>query len=325
MNTQLEVLDSEHEKTVGKLEETRERLAHERQVLAQRIRDNYRRRNATYLQTLLQSGSMHEMLSRAYLVRLIVKSDAELVSGIRDDAAQIDHDRRKIEGQERKQEGLAADLETQKKSLAVDVDRRRIILKGVRASRMEAEQELDDLEVEAAEMTDRIRILTETLRKKELAAREAAKRAAQEAKLHGRKPQKAPTQRVPSPIWHGGFIRPCSGRQTSGFGVRFHPILHRFRLHAGVDFGAPIGAPIRAAAAGVVLLSAYNRGYGNCVILYHGNGMTTLYGHCSARLVREGQSVTQGQEIARVGATGLATGPHLHFEVRRNGTPVRPF
>ena len=96
-------------------------------------------------------------------------------------------------------------------------------------------------------------------------------------------------------------------------------------MHTGVDFGAPTGATIRAAGGGTVLLSAYNRGYGNCVIIDHGGGVTTLYGHCSARLVREGQQVRQGQEIARVGATGLATGPHLHFEVRHNGVPVRPY
>jgi murein DD-endopeptidase MepM/ murein hydrolase activator NlpD len=96
-------------------------------------------------------------------------------------------------------------------------------------------------------------------------------------------------------------------------------------MHTGVDFGAPSGAPIRAAAGGIVLLSAYNRGYGNCVILYHGGGVSTLYGHCSERLVREGQSVRSGQLIARVGATGMATGPHLHFEVRRNGVPVPPY
>lgn len=125
-------------------------------------------------------------------------------------------------------------------------------------------------------------------------------------------------------VFRGGFMRPVNGRITSGFGNRFHPILKRSRLHAGVDFGASSGTRIVAAGSGVVISAGYRGGYGNAVVIDHGGGISTLYGHCSRVYVSAGQKVEKGQSIAAVGATGLATGPHLHFEVRVNGRPVNP-
>jgi murein DD-endopeptidase MepM/ murein hydrolase activator NlpD len=321
VNEQLEELDAQHETVSRRLDDTQARLAHEKDVLSQRLRSNYERRKTTYIQALLQSGSVHEMLSRAYLVRLIVKSDAELIRGVQTDIVAIEADKRTVESQEQKEHRLATELDAQKRHYAADVVKRRILLHEVKAQRVEAEQELDELESEANAMTDRIRQLSKILRQQ----LEAARRAAIAARRHGRRSRVSARELALPTVWHGGMIRPCSGPITSGFGMRFHPILHRNRMHTGVDFGAGFGAPIRAAAAGVVLLSAYNRGYGNCIILYHGGGVTTLYGHCSSRLVHSGDSVRQGQQIATVGASGLATGPHLHFEVRRNGVPVAPY
>lgn len=122
----------------------------------------------------------------------------------------------------------------------------------------------------------------------------------------------------------GGFVRPVSGPITSPFGYRVHPIYGTTILHAGVDIGADSGTPIKAAQSGVVVSAGWMDGYGNATILDHGGGVTTLYAHQSAFLVSAGERVTQGQSIGRVGCTGSCTGPHLHFEVRINGTPVDP-
>jgi murein DD-endopeptidase MepM/ murein hydrolase activator NlpD len=122
----------------------------------------------------------------------------------------------------------------------------------------------------------------------------------------------------------GKLLMPVSGRLSSKFGMRNHPILRRSRMHTGQDIAAPSGTSIKAAAAGTVITSGRMGGYGNVVIISHGGGMTTLYAHCSRLLVKAGQKVSRGQTIAKVGSTGLSTGPHLHFEVAINGKKVDP-
>ncbi|MFN8037104.1 MAG: peptidoglycan DD-metalloendopeptidase family protein [Acidimicrobiia bacterium] len=120
------------------------------------------------------------------------------------------------------------------------------------------------------------------------------------------------------------FARPVSGAIVSGFGYRVHPIFHTSRLHAGIDLEEPAGVPIRAAAAGVVAIAGPRGGYGNAVVIDHGNRLATVYGHQSRIAVAPGQRVNAGQVIGYVGSTGWATGPHLHFEVRVLGVPVDP-
>jgi murein DD-endopeptidase MepM/ murein hydrolase activator NlpD len=117
---------------------------------------------------------------------------------------------------------------------------------------------------------------------------------------------------------------PSSSVITSPFGTRYHPILKQYRTHTGIDIAAQTGASILAAADGQVIFAGYYGGYGYAVIIDHGDGISTLYGHNSALLVKEGDTVKRGQVIAKAGSTGLSTGPHLHFEVRKNGVPVNP-
>jgi murein DD-endopeptidase MepM/ murein hydrolase activator NlpD len=117
---------------------------------------------------------------------------------------------------------------------------------------------------------------------------------------------------------------PADGPISSRFGRRLHPIFHTWRMHAGVDIGAGYGTPVRAAAAGQVVVAGVITGYGNAIVVDHGDGIATLYGHLSRFGVRRGAQVDAGEAIGAVGNTGNSTGPHLHFEVRVNGTPVDP-
>ena len=120
-------------------------------------------------------------------------------------------------------------------------------------------------------------------------------------------------------------IMPTQGWLTSAFSsMRAHPILHIARPHEGIDVTAPMGTPIEAPAAGVVIETGWESGYGNTVSIDHGYGIVTKFAHTSKILVREGQRVSRGQRIALVGNSGLATGPHLHYEVHVNGRPVDP-
>ncbi len=124
----------------------------------------------------------------------------------------------------------------------------------------------------------------------------------------------------------GSFIWPTTSTViTSPYGRRVHPVTGQVgKMHTGVDIGAGAGEPIYAADSGSVVLAAENGGYGNCVMIDHGNGYVTLYGHMSSIAVGKGQAVSQGEVIGYVGSTGITTGPHLHFEVRQNGGTVDP-
>jgi murein DD-endopeptidase MepM/ murein hydrolase activator NlpD len=125
----------------------------------------------------------------------------------------------------------------------------------------------------------------------------------------------------------GGMLWPVPSNRTLGtrlFGMKFHPILKKWKQHNGIDIGAKRGASIIAANTGTVIYSGWRGGYGYCLIIDHGGGIATLYAHCSKLLVQKGQGVEKGQTIAKIGSTGQSTGPHLHFEVREEGSPVDP-
>ncbi|HET6793011.1 MAG TPA: M23 family metallopeptidase, partial [Acidimicrobiales bacterium] len=124
---------------------------------------------------------------------------------------------------------------------------------------------------------------------------------------------------------NGTFSSPLPGApETSGFGMRMDPFLHQEMMHTGVDFAGPAGTPIHAGGDGVVVVAGPMGGYGNATVIEHGGGLATLYGHQEQILVAVGQHVSRGQVIGLVGCTGYCTGPHVHFEVRVNGTPVDP-
>ncbi len=120
------------------------------------------------------------------------------------------------------------------------------------------------------------------------------------------------------------FMQPCGGAITSPFGYRRHPVFRVTSFHSGIDFGARYGSPIKASNGGIVIYSGWYSGYGNTVIVSHGSKQTTLYAHMKSTAVSAGDKVAQGSIIGYIGSTGISTGPHLHFEYRKNGKPVDP-
>lgn len=122
-----------------------------------------------------------------------------------------------------------------------------------------------------------------------------------------------------------GVVYPLMGtRISSDFGVRKHPVLKKVKHHGGIDLAAPHRAPIRAVKEGTVVFADPYGGYGKLVVISHADGLTTHYGHCDSISVRTGQHIRAGQVLGTVGSTGRVTGPHLHFEIRKNGTPIDP-
>lgn len=120
------------------------------------------------------------------------------------------------------------------------------------------------------------------------------------------------------------FASPVNGIKTSGFGNRLHPILLREHFHQGIDLAAPEGTPVQAAAGGTVIEAGWKGGYGKTVVIEHAGGHRTLYAHLSKLAVSAGQRIKQQQMIGKVGSTGRATGPHLHFEIHQQGRPINP-
>jgi len=117
---------------------------------------------------------------------------------------------------------------------------------------------------------------------------------------------------------------PVGGRVTDRFGIRRNPFGGGWEFHSGIDFEASLGEPVRATADGTVVYAAYRSGYGNLVIIDHGNGITTFYGHLSTISVSVGDAITRGQKVGRAGSTGRSTGYHVHYEIRLDDRPVNP-
>ncbi len=177
-------------------------------------------------------------------------------------------------------------------------------------------QAIAQLQAEIEQEEDRLR--REELERQRLAKLEEERRQ-REARLAELKRKESQGQ-----FDNPAFFQPVPGEIGSGFGNRVHPIFGTVRFHAGVDFGADMGDPIQAAASGTVIQVKNREGYGNTVIIDHGEGWTTLYAHLSSFAVGLGAEVNLGQTIGAIGSTGWSTGPHLHFEIRFEGVPQDP-
>jgi murein DD-endopeptidase MepM/ murein hydrolase activator NlpD len=286
------------QKTLGEeLKSSEAKLGIAKAQVRARMRAIYMRGETTLVTAFVGAKDMGDLAARKFLMETIARKDHEIF---------------------REYKRLTAEVAAKKKAqdqLVVQVHALAARQKGQQASLQDARAEKGEY---LGKLKDKVDDLQEVLRAFER----------DEAAIEGQIRSYLAAQQRPGaiklPPFAGRFSRPIGGPITSGFGMRYHPILHRVKLHTGVDFGAGYGTTIHAAADGVVIGCSYLRGYGNTVILDHGGGISTVYGHCSRIMVAQGVRVRRGQPIAAVGSTGYSTGPHLHFEVRKNGTPVNP-
>lgn len=255
--------------------------------------------SVTYLEVLLNSKSFSDLLQRFAVVKQIVKYDSKRLDELRAIEEQIAALKKELEEEKAVLVSLRQDETDQKKALE--------------AKRAQSQAIIDSLQSDKNALTKAL----EQQEAAEAAARAEIKRLAEQQARSG-------SASVPS-NFSGSMIRPTSGPVTSPYYMRVHPVTGKLRQHTGMDYGSPYGANIVAAASGTVLVAGYNSGgYGNYVVINHGGGITTLYAHASSLCVSAGQSVSQGQVIAKVGSTGMSTGPHLHFEVLVNGAHTNP-
>jgi murein DD-endopeptidase MepM/ murein hydrolase activator NlpD len=306
------------------LQAAQDSLARHRDALNRRLVDVYEYGSTSYLDVLLSATSFVDFIERWDFVRYILRSDAALIAGVNHEQARYQVLVGELESaqaalMDAKEEQLRRDDQ-----LGVLADERRHLLTIAAAQRFVIAQQVDELEnLSAAEEARLQELIRERQQQEALAALRARLAAAQARRAA------AIAAGLPPPVERpeGGpvvFAWPVRGPITSPFGMRTDPVTGRYQLHSGIDIGAGYGVPIQASADGIVLYAGWYGGYGNAIILDHGSGLSTLYAHCSAMYVSQGQNIQRGQVIGAVGATGWATGPHLHFEIRVNGVPVDP-
>ena len=227
-------------------------------------------------------------------IEKVVEYDTALIDALERDRIALEEKKAKLDEENLRLASLKESLEVKLASLNTTMEKRTEYLSVLQNDHKELEKSIDDMKAEADRLT------------KEIAAA-----ASKNTKYVGGK--------MTWPL-------PGSYTITSPFGNRLHPVLKVYKLHTGVDIAGNNcnGKPVVAAADGTVIVSKYSNSYGNYVVIDHGGGITTLYAHSSKLEVSVGQKVKAGQEIMKVGTTGYSTGPHLHFEVRENGTYVDP-
>lgn len=300
---QLELLTERLARQTRRLEQLRREHAKAVAVLEARVREAYIDEPPDLLAFLVSASTFDEIIDTVELVSRIGAQDRRIATQVQVAKARAAAERSATEHTRRLQEATVSvigarteEARVARDRLAGDRDRLATVrslkasaLAGARSTREEYLREVDALAAESAALAARI---------------QEAQRGA--GSTGSGQPSAA------------GFIWPCDGVVVSGFGMRWG------RMHEGIDIGCSFGTPNRAAASGTVIYAGWLGGYGNLVVVDHGNGLSTAYAHASTIVVAVGQSVSQGETVSLVGSTGNSSGPHLHFEVRVNGSAVDP-
>lgn len=281
-------------------------------LLAQRLQETYKQGELFFVQFLLDAQSIEDLFARTSLVERVIRDNQQT-------AAELEDTQHRLEAAKTELSRTLEAVDLKRKEAAAEEKR----LRDLRAQHRARLAEQEAVKRQKADLMAKNKAEANRLRK--LAEEEEAESQRIAAELYGHG----------SGRFAGVMAWPVPGfyRVSSPFGYRIHPILGVRKLHTGIDIGRNLdpprsidGATIVAAGGGTVIYAGYRGGYGNTIIIDHGDGVATLYAHqqSGAFRVGVGDHVSKGQAIGAVGSTGLSTGPHLHFEVRINGTPVDP-
>ena len=288
-------VNAQIQQTEVELTAAQKRLDERERILNKRLRDVYMHGKLNYLEVILGAKNFTDFANRLEFLKRIVSADLNLITEIRAERELILQKKQQLEVQRQQLAKLQAEAEAKKTVVENKKQYQLIVLARLQDEKALAEASYAELQATSQDIEARIR------------ARQQQGASAGQV-VHG----------------SGVFIWPTSGPITSPFGYRIHPIFGTQIYHSGIDIGVDTGTPIMAADSGVVVEADWLGGYGYAVVIDHGNGLSTLYGHNSELAVSPGQSVQQGQVIAYAGSTGYSTGPHCHFEVRVDGSPVDP-
>ena len=275
-----------------------------------RIRALYKQGKPNILEFAFGSKSAADLSTREFIARRVEMGDRQVFSEFRIVREAAKKKKQEQDEEVRHVEQLLVDHDAKQRELEDAQKRKEEYLQTLKEKKNTLEVILDELETDAANIEGEIRAAVAKAEALEAKKLEAARKKGEKY--------------TPPKRHSGGLSRPTGGPITSRFGSRFHPILKYTRMHSGVDFGGGYGAAVFSAGSGTVISAGSKGSYGNTVVVDHGGGRSTVYGHLSRMTVSDGQTVSTGQRIGSIGSSGLSTGPHLHFEVRINGRAVDP-
>ena len=300
-----------------------------------RVRSMEENNGWSYLSVLLKATSLTDFLSRLNDISDIIRSDQNLKEEYVAAREYVEQVKAEYEEIQEQQKDKRAELGTERERLERQIAQANAVIAQLEDDIEGYESAYEAKENEEAEIQARIDELVAELQKQK-EAEEAARRAYEAAQRQQQQQQQQQSSSsgggsssggtASAAVNSSGWVWPSGVTYlTSRWGYRVHPIFGTTKYHAGVDVAASYGSTISAAAGGTVQISEHSDSYGNYCVIYHSNGVSTLYAHMnSLPVVKVGESVSAGQTIGYVGSTGWATGPHLHFEVRVNGATVDP-
>lgn len=337
VSLQIENTEEDLRTTKKDLQAAEERIVAREKLLESRVRLMYTDGAVSYLDVLLTSTSFSDFLTRADSLKTIVDQDQHLLDEHKKDKQLVVDKKAELDVQYAEAKSLYAQKKQRKAQLNEKEQEKQVLLASYDAKIEESEeltQEQEDVLMQIASKRSALLQEKNKLREQQAAAAAKAKaaaaaRAAAAAKAPTRvSTGSSETSETTYSAGNGIFSKPVSGgRISSPFGRRTHPITGEVgKMHNGVDFAVPVGTSVHAASGGIVIMAEWYTGYGYTVIVDHGGGLWTLYGHLreGGFKVSKGDTVSKGDLIAESGNTGNSTGPHLHFEVRDNGTAVNP-
>ena len=310
LDEEAEAAIAEHEARKAELDATLARLAENEEKLerteadykkktgqlGQRVRDIYVNGQISYLDVLFGAKDFSDLMTRMDLLKRVLKQDYDLVQIVLAEKEEIERTKSSLEKDKAVQAEQEQKARAARDEREVKVAKRKAIIDRMKNDKAVIDAQYDELMAASKQVEEMLR-------------RSSYATAAPAAVGGG----------------SGAMLWPMAGPVTSEFGWRVHPITGTQKFHSGVDIGGDYGQPIAAAQGGTVEYAGWISGYGNAVIISHGGGISTLYGHCQSLAVGVGQQVSRGETIAYCGSTGNSTGPHCHFEVRQGGEPISPY
>lgn len=293
LESEINKLEKEIENNQNLLNETSLKLDRNMTLFGERLNAMQKVPEFSTLELLLNSKNLDDYLRRKKLILNIAEQDSKLISDIKEDKEKIEETKFLLSKQRDYTLQKKDDLLRQREKLLLATREKQDLMRSLNSDKAKIEQSINAFNASANELTKKIQSLQKSATSKYVGGRLA-------------------------------WPTPGHERITSPYGNRIHPILKKKMFHSGVDIGAPSGTAIKAAGNGTVIHADWYQSYGKMVMVDHGGGIVTLYAHCSSILVSKGQEVTAGQTLAKVGSTGRSTGPHLHFEVRKDGKFQNP-